>query len=278
MVMSTSGWSLDDIPWDRFDPHRVDPEMLKVVKAASLVEYNGDDYADYLCRVFHDDPAFQEAAMRWAGEEVQHGLALGRWARLADPNFDFEGSFRRFLEGYQLPQDTAESVRGSRSGELVARCIVEVGTSSYYTALGEACEEPVLRAICRRIAADEFRHYRLFLTHLKRYLETENIGRWRRVIVALGRIGETEDDELAYAYYAANAAPGTPYERKRWSRAYGARAFRYYRRAHVERGVAMVFKAAGLDPQSPLARLVSRAGYGILRVRGRYVRDLAKAA
>ena len=276
--MTYSGWSLEDIPWDRFDPDKVDSEMLKVVKAASLVEYNGNDYAAYLCRVFHDDLEFQEAAKRWAREEVQHGLALGRWSQLADPDFDFDGSFRRFLDGYQLPHDTSDSVRGSRSGELVARCIVEVGTSSYYTALGEACEEPVLRVICRKIAADEFRHYRLFLKHLKRYLETENIGRWRRITVALGRISETEDDELAYAYYAANAGPGEAYVRKRWSRAYGSRAYAYYRREHVERGIAMVFKAAGLDPQSPLARLISRAGYGILRVRGRRARELARAA
>ena len=276
--MSESVWSLDDIPWDRFDPQAVDPDILKVVKAASLVEYNGNDYAAYLCRVFHDDPAFREAVLQWAKEEVQHGLALGRWAALADPDFDFEGSFERFLAGYRLPQDASESVRGSRSGELVARCIVEVGTSSYYTALGEACREPVLCAICRRIASDEFRHYRLFLTHLRRYLKTENIGRWRRAAVALGRIGETEDDELAYAYYAANAAPGTPYERRRWSRAYGARAYSYYRREHVERVIAMVFKAAGLDPRGTFARLMSRAGYGIVRVRGRRVRTLDKAA
>lgn len=275
MTMTNSRWSLDDIPWNRFDPAKVDPDMLKVAKAAGLVEYNGGDYATYLCRVFHDDPAFQQAATGWAEEEVQHGRALGRWAEMADPGFDFEASFTRFTKGFRLPLDASDSVRGSRSGELVARCIVEVGTSSYYTALGAACEEPALRAICRNIAADEFRHYKLFLKHLKRYLETENIGRLRRIAVALGRIGETEDDELAYAYYAANAAPGEPYDRKRCSRAYSARAFSYYRPEHVERGVAMVFKAAGLDPQGTLARLTSRAGYRLLRARGR---QLAQAA
>ena len=75
---------------------------------------------------------------------------------------------------------------------------VEVGTSSYYSALGEAAREPVLRDICKRIAADEFRHYTLFYRHLKRYLDKERIGRVRRVLVALGRITETEDDELAF--------------------------------------------------------------------------------
>ena len=275
LTMSKTRWTLDQIPWDCFDPAKVDPEMLKVAKAASLVEYNGGDYAAYLCQVFHDDAEFQDVAHVWAAEEVQHGRALGRWAEMADPAFDFEASFKRFTDGYRLPPGDAGSVRGSRSAELVARCIVEVGTSSYYSALAAACEEPVLRAICRNIASDEFRHYKLFLTYLRRYLETENIGRLRRVAVALGRMRESEDDELAYAYYAANANGDERYERKRWSRAYGARAFSYYRPEHVERVVSMSFKAAGLAPRGALARLASRAGFRILRARGK---RLARAA
>ncbi|MFQ5468201.1 MAG: ferritin-like domain-containing protein, partial [Kiloniellaceae bacterium] len=168
-----------------------------------------------------------------------------------------------------VPLEAHESVRGSRSGELVARCIVEVGTSSYYSALAAATREPVLNGICRNIAGDEFRHYKLFYTHLKRYLERERVGRARRVLVALGRIGESEDDELAYAYYAANAGPDEPYDRKRWSRAYGARAFGYYRPEHVDRGVAMAFKAAGLSPRGRLARVAGHAAFRFLRSRQR---------
>ena len=115
-----------------------------------MVEANGGDYATYLCNVFHDDPLFQAAARSWAGEEVQHGLALARWAALADPEFDFDACFRRFTDGYKIAVDADRSIRGSRSGELVARCIVETGTSSYYTALMEAADEPVLKEIFRR--------------------------------------------------------------------------------------------------------------------------------
>ena len=38
-------WTLDDIGWDRFDPIKVDADLLRIVKAASLVEHNGGDYA-----------------------------------------------------------------------------------------------------------------------------------------------------------------------------------------------------------------------------------------
>ncbi len=267
--MADTHWSLDDIPWDRFDSGKLDADLIKLVKAASMVEYNGGDYAAYLCNVFADDADFQAAARGWAAEEVQHGEALGRWAEMADPSFDFAASFKRFTEGYSLPQGATASVRGSRAGELVARCIVEVGTSSYYSALAAASKEPVLTAICRRIAADEFRHYKLFYKHLKRYLELERVSKLRRIRIALGRIGESEDDELAYAYYAANGAPSEPYERKRWSRAYSARALAYYRPVHVERGIAMTFKAVGLTPRGALARWTSRGAYWLVRSRQR---------
>src|SRR3546814_8860595 len=80
-------------------------------------------------------------------EERQHGQALGRWSALADPSFDFEPRFAMFREGFRPDVDATESIRGSRAGELVARCMVEVGTSSYYRALGDAATEPALKAI-----------------------------------------------------------------------------------------------------------------------------------
>lgn len=269
--MADQHWTLDDIPWDRFDPGKVDPDILKLVKAASLVEYNGGDYAAYLCNVFPDDREFQQVAHDWAREEVQHGLALGRWAEMADPGFSLEESFAFFTEGYRLPLEATRSVRGSRTGELVARCIVEVGTSSYYTALGEATEEPALKAICGKIAGDEFRHYKLFYVYLKRYLERESIGRGRRLLVALGRIRESEDDELAYAYYAANGrgAGGEGYDRKRCSDAYMVRVYAQYRPRHMQRVVAMTMKAAGLSPRGRLAQWAARLLFWHLRLRCR---------
>lgn len=261
-------WTLDQIPWSRFDPGKVDPEVVKLVKAAALVEFNGGDYATYLGRVFGDDAEFQAAATAWAGEEVQHGQALAAWARLADPEFDFDAAFKRFTDGYRIEIDVEASVRGSRSGELVARCIVETGTSSYYTALAEAADEPVLRAICRNIAADEFRHYKLFYSHLRRYLQREGLNAWGRLRVTLGRIGESEDDELAYAYFAANH-PAESYDRRRFSNAYARRAYAVYRRHHVERGIAMALKASGLAPTGMLNRCLTGLACWFLQVRAR---------
>jgi hypothetical protein len=273
-------WTLDEISWDRFDPVKVDPDLLKVAKAASLVERNARDYAAYLCSVFSDDPEVLRTAGEWAEEEVQHGMALGRWAQMADPSYDFEGAFQRFATQIKLPLEATESVRGSRTGEWVARCCVEVGTSSMYTALAQAAEEPVLKQICQKIAADEFRHYKLFYSHLRRYLVRERVGFWRRLFVAYGRAAETEDDELAYAYWSANHQKDAPYDRQTYVEHYFRRTYRHYRYQHVERGLAMIFKAIGLRPHGWLNRIAAALAIGLMRWRVRRfeLRELKAAA
>ncbi|WP_425407552.1 acyl-ACP desaturase [Hwanghaeella sp.] len=261
-------WSLDDIDWDRFDPSKVDPELLKLVKAASLVEHNGGEYTDFLCKVFDGDQAFLTEVRRWGVEEVQHGKALAKWATLADPSFDFDSAFKRFVEGYRpFEEGATSSKRGSRTGELVARCIVETGTSSYYTAISKQAEEPVLAQICKKIAADEFRHYKLFYDHMRRYQKLEGLGRFGRFRVALGRLGETEDDELAYAFYVANTDPATAYDRVRDARNYTSRAFRQYGKEHVMKAAAMMLKAIGVPSNGHLAKAIGNMGWMFLRRR-----------
>src|SRR3546814_10073241 len=110
---------------------------------------------------------------------------------------------------------------------------------------------------CTPLFRSEFRHYRVFYKNMKRYLEREQLYLPKRIKVALGRIMETEDDELAYAYYAANS-PSEPYDRKTYTEAYFRRAYPLYKPRHLERAMGMVFKAVGLDPQGRLSRTIDR--------------------
>ncbi|HEY0205038.1 MAG TPA: ferritin-like domain-containing protein [Acetobacteraceae bacterium] len=262
-------WRLEDVTWDRFDPAQVDPSIVPLVKAAAMVERNGVDYAVYLGRVFADDPDFRRASDNWAIEEVQHGDALGRWAMLADPGWDFEAAFQRYRDGYKLPLDADASVRGSRTGELIARCMVETGTSSYYTALAEATGEPVLQQVCKLIAADEYRHFKLFYDHMRRYLARERLGMLNRLKIAAGRITESEDDELAFAYHCGNEPEATAYEHKRCIAAYMGRAISFYRFRHIERAMGMVLKSVGLPPRGRLSAAGARLTWTLLQRRRR---------
>ncbi len=262
-------WQIDDVAWDRFDPAKVDPEIVKLVKSAAMVERNGTEYAVYLCRVFHEDAAFCQASDNWAVEEVQHGDALGRWAELADPGWNFAQSFDRYRTGYKLPLDAEGSIRGSKTGELIARCMVETGTSSYYSALADATAEPVLEQVCRLIAADEYRHFKLFYDHMRRYLARERISVLRRLRIAAGRITETEDDELAYAYHCGNEPVDMPYKHERCIAGYMGRAMGFYRYQHIDRSMGMILKAVGLPPRGRLSVVGAKVFWRILQRRQR---------
>ncbi len=272
-------WHIEQIAWASFDPSKVEPEVIPLIKAAAMVERNGDDYAAYLKSVFHDDPDFQAAADNWAVEENQHGDALGRWATLADPSFEYMTAFARYRAGYKIDVKADASIRGSRTGELIARCIVETGTSSYYAALGEASEEPVLKQVCRLIAADEYRHFKLFYDHMKRYLARENLSFAKRLRVAFGRIGETEDDELAFAFHCSNDPLGMEYDHDRCSAGYMGRAMGYYRYPHIERSMGMIFKSIGLEPRGRMSDLAARGFWRVLCWRrDKYRQALARDA
>jgi hypothetical protein len=262
-------WRIEDVAWDKFNPAEVDPEIVKLVKSAAMVERNGTEYAVYLCRVFKEDPAFCQASNHWAIEEVQHGDALGRWAELADPGWNFETAFERYRTGYQIPFAEEGSTRGSKTGELIARCMVETGTSSYYTALADATGEPVLEQVCRLIATDEYRHWKLFYDHMRRYLARERISVLTRLRIAAGRITETEDDELAYAYHCGNEAVDVPYVHERCIAGYMGRAMGFYRYNHVERSIGMILKAVGLPPRGRLERVAAKLFWKLLQSRQR---------
>ena len=281
-VIYSAGWTLDDIDWSAFEPARVDPGLLAAVKAASLVEYNAPDYVAYLKRVYR---GAAESTIRsiehWGEEEIQHGLALARWAELADPAFSFKDAFARFKAGYRPAHfDSGEgSVRGSRRGEMIARCVVESGTSSFYSAIRDATAEPVLKEVSGRIAADEFRHYRLFYDILQGDTEPD-LPRWRKLWVAVTRVRESDDDELACAYYCGNVAPEReaemPYKRKTYARAYHATAMALYRRHHIDKLVKMVVKPTGFDPSGRLSGFAGAALWRLLTARSAMIGD-AKA-
>ncbi|MFT9220914.1 acyl-ACP desaturase [Gluconobacter oxydans] len=270
-------WHIDQMDWNSFDPSRVDPEIIPLVKAASVVEKNGLDYAQYLRRVFVGDPDFSKAAENWAVEEVQHGDALGRWAMLADPSWDYEKAFDRYRASYKIDADVDASIRGSRTGELIARCMVETGTSSFYTALADATDEPLLKAICKQIAADEYRHFKLFYDHMRRYLKREKLGVWARTRIALGRVTESEDDELASAYHTTNEPPGMAYDHQRCIAAYMSKAMGFYKPKHIDRVTAMIFKTIGFTPHSRWQKLAANLVYRLMQWRRKVFQKAVEA-
>jgi len=233
-----------------------------------LVEFNADSYTDYLCRVFGDDAGLRSQICIWGKDEKRHGLVLRKWVELADPSFDFDHSLALFCSAYQqLPEEGSDSVRGSKARELVARCIVESGTSSYYSALKDAAEEPVFKEICRLIALDEVRHFNLFRKALnQKYGPKEKLGFLFRFKVVVGRILETSDEELSFAYRAGNF-PDEPIEQdriKEYSEDFMRRVSRLYKPEHYRQIVGLTMKVLGISTSQRLRKLLSHIAHRFL--------------
>jgi rubrerythrin len=273
-------WNLDTIPWNSFDGSRVHPQLLAFARGACLVEFNADAYTDYLCRVFGSDPELQVQFRAWGAEEVRHGLALKKWVELADPHFDFERSVAIFRAAYQqVPKDGGESVRGSRARELVARCIVETGTTSYYSALKDAAQEPVFKEICRLIAQDEVSHFNLFRKALNNnYGPKEGLGFPSRFKVVVGRILETSDEELSFAYRAGNF-PDEPIEQcraKEYSKDFMRRVSGLYKPEHYGLIVGLTMKVLGIYTGQRFRTVLSHIAHRFLRFRYQVTGSLAQ--
>jgi hypothetical protein len=104
---------------------------------------------------------------------------------------------------------------------------------------------------------------------MRRYLAREKIGVLTRLRVALGRIGESEDDELAYAYYCGNEPESQAFQHARCTAAYMGRAMAFYRYHHMQRGTGMMLKTVGLPPRGRLSNLATSLGWRLLQWRQR---------
>lgn len=251
--MNKQHWKLSDIDWSRFDKDAVDPGILSALKSAALVEHNSPDYVTYLSAIFKDEPEIVSAIEEWGVEERQHGEVLSEWIKLADPEFDFENALEAFNDLYQVDMNGGVSRRGSAAGEMLSRCVVESATSFFYTAIKDQTNEPCLKQICQFIARDEFAHYQMFLKIMNESSGRPNILSLLKI--AIQRINELGDEELASAYYAAHyfGNETKPEDRPEFDASvfaavYESRSVAVYQKDHAYRMSSMIGRALGVKP------------------------------
>ena len=175
---SASHWTLADIEWHRIDRERArnNPTTYYVVTAASFVETAADLYTANLVEHFPDPKAQYWLLNHWQPEELQHGLALRTYVETVWPELDWLQHYNNFFAEYsQLC--TVEQLEPSRALEMVARCVVEAGTSTFYTTLHNSSDEPVLKTLTGLIRQDEVSHYNHFRRFFETYQKQEGIGR-----------------------------------------------------------------------------------------------------
>ena len=181
-------WTLDDIPLDRVEIGRVRPreELFLLLAGASFVETASDLYTRNLIAQFHDDTEVSSWLTRhWEPEELQHGRALRAYVNRVWPDFDWQTAFSEFLAEHSR-YCNAEELEASPCLEMAARCVVEMGTATYYRALQSISDEPVLAQLAGLIQRDEVRHYEHFHRYFNHYNERQHVGR-AKVLGALAR-------------------------------------------------------------------------------------------
>ncbi|MDR8398349.1 ferritin-like domain-containing protein [Paraburkholderia sp. USG1] len=194
-------WRIEDIDLSRIDRRKAasNEQLILLLCAASFVESGTDLYASNLSTFFRDDPEVSAWLNDvWEPEEMQHGLALKTYIRHVWPGFDWDTAFRNFFAEYSLTC-SVEEFEKTRSLEMVARCVVEMGTATLYRAVSECSDEPVLRQIASNIRTDEVRHYKHFLSFFRKYNEIDGHGRFAISGTLMRRLMAMRNEDSAIA-------------------------------------------------------------------------------
>jgi hypothetical protein len=185
---NTDHWSPDDIPLDCVEIGRVrsQEELFLLLAGASFVEAGSDLYTRNLVEQFQGDAEVSSwLTNHWEPEELQHGRALRAYVNRVWPEFDWQATFSAFFADYSRGC-TTEDLEPTRSLEMAARCVVEMGTATYYRAIHAFSDEPVLGRLVTFIQRDEVRHYEHFYRYFNKYNDVEHNNR-AKVLGALAR-------------------------------------------------------------------------------------------
>jgi hypothetical protein len=262
-----SRWSLDSIEWPALRREAVtdNEAIFYLIAAASFVEATTDLYTQNLTDLFADDAEITEwLASHWLPEELQHGRALRRYVQLAWPDFDWDGVYARFLPEFTA-QCADDGVEPTRSREMASRCIVEMGTSSYYRTLSRMTDDPVLTMLTGHIADDEINHYKHFYRYLRKYQAREGERRGGIVRASWNRLRMIDgaDSRIAMHHIYRARHPGQPFDERIFRQL--RRRSRSLIRPHFPHRmcIQMLLKPLGLPPRiqrvaAPLCEMVAR--------------------
>src|SRR5579863_6050085 len=209
-------WSLDSINWRaiRHDAVGEPDALFYLVAAASFMESTTDRYTRNLIDQFSDDSEITDwLEQHWLPEEAQHGLALRRYVEFAWPDFAWDRVYAAFLDEFSA-YCSVDGLEPTRTREMASRCIVEMGTASYYTTLSRLGCDPVLTTIAHCIAEDEIRHYKHFYRYYCKYQQISPEGRLGVFRALLNRLRMIDGDDsfitMKHLYRARN--PGASFD------------------------------------------------------------------
>ncbi len=198
-------WHYEDIDYASINIEAIrDIDFLfYLIASASFIEITSDVYEKNLATFYAgDNDVVSWLENVWEPEELQHGKALRKFVQTVWPEFDWQKAYDRFKELY-LPHCTLDEFQPSRAREMLARMVVETGTSTFYKAIenySKDLDTPILAQIAHNISKDEVYHYDNFEEAFKKYNETEKLSRSDIIKTIYDRLKmvDAEDGRLAY--------------------------------------------------------------------------------
>jgi len=264
----TPHWTLDWIDFSRIQIEAVhdNDDLFYLLISASFVESGSHTYTRNLVAHFDTQPQIADwLQSQWEPEELQHGRALRTYVQTVWPEFDWQTAYAAFFADYSR-LCTVEELEDDRALELVARCVVETGTATYYQTLRDLTAEPVLKDLAERIRIDEVQHYKHFYRYFRQLNAERGLSRARIFGALKRRLNElrTSDSDIALRYvwafrHAPNETDDVPFEQV---------CQRLYRRVGallpMEQAVKMLLKPLALPHrmehviERPLARIARK--------------------
>lgn len=213
-------WNYEDIDFASIDKEAIrnDQLMFYMLASASLVEIMAELYTDNLVEKFRGNTEVVNwLETYWRHEEVQHGYALKTYVEHVWPEFDWQTANAGFRAEYRA-LCTTEQLESAPALELIARCVVETGTTTMYHAVHDYVREPVLRRLFANIKTDEANHYAHFRQYYDSYFNSQPHGAWSVVGTIWRRMTEihSEDSYIAFKHVFTVRNPDTPFQEENW--------------------------------------------------------------
>ena len=190
-------WRIEDIDFSAIDRSAIEhnEDLFFLLMSASFIETGSDTYATNLAEHY---AAYPEIASwlkdHWEAEELQHGQALRAYVEAVWPDFPWQQAYDSFFDEYSK-LCTMEELLPDQRLEMVARCVVETGTTAYYHTLRDLSTEPVLSELLGNIRNDEVSHFKHFLKYFKELQDESPVGRARIAKALYGRLKELRESD-----------------------------------------------------------------------------------
>jgi hypothetical protein len=170
-------WKMSDIPWESIEREKAPRPVIELARVAAFFELTTWSATNMFFQTFTDDMDFSQWITVWLYEETKHPQALMRWLKLMGESFDV---------GFMTQGRKAHPFVDSKVSTLTLNILSEIQASALYIGVSNVADEPVLKGIAKRLAADEARHASGFYSYAKKYIENSeqpDVERWQALRV-----------------------------------------------------------------------------------------------